>query len=78
LYVVCNEDNFYAVKQVFLDNNHFGIPNTMVQFFVQPNLPILDDEGHIVLNARNTPELRPAGTGSALGTFLQSNFLTRT
>jgi UDP-N-acetylglucosamine pyrophosphorylase len=77
IYVVCNEDNFYEVKQHFVENNYFGVPSALVQFYVQQNIPILDEDGHIVLKPNGTPVTRPGGAGTIISTFLQSNFLNK-
>jgi UDP-N-acetylglucosamine/UDP-N-acetylgalactosamine diphosphorylase len=74
-YVMTSDANDAATRAYFEEHAHFGLPAADVRFFRQEMLPALDEEGRILLAARDALFLAPNGHGGVLTGLRRSGAL---
>ncbi len=62
-YIMTSETNNDETIKFFEDNNFFGYDKTHVIFFKQGELPLLDENGKVVLKDKNKIYMAPDGNG---------------
>ena len=66
LYVMVGNHNESATRNFWQDNNYFGLEPDDVLFFAQGEMPALDDDGKLVMAAKDTLFTGPDGHGGVL------------
>lgn len=66
-YIMTSKENNDATVSFFQENNYFGYPEKDIFFFSQDLLPILDEDGKILMDGESSISLGPNGNG---GCFL--------
>lgn len=74
-YVMTSTANDAATRAFFARHEHFGLPASDVVFFQQAMLPALDEEGRILLAAKDELFLAPNGHGGVLAALASSGAL---
>lgn len=72
LAILCAPDNIQETEDFFADHAFFGLAQEQLFFFCQGELPLLDTEGNLFLEAPGTVALGPEGNGTALYHFVLS------
>ena len=63
LYIMTADNNYDYIINFFMNNNYFNYPKESIVFFKQGKLPIIDENGKIVLNKKNNILFGPNGNG---------------
>lgn len=66
-----------VTRGYFEDNHYFGLKASQIDFFMQGTLPIIGDDGELLLQDRGEIALGPDGNGCALHHFYQSGIWQR-
>ena len=66
LYVMVGNHNEAATRNFWEENNWFGLRPADVQFFAQGEMPALDADGKLVMEARDSLFMGPDGHGGVL------------
>jgi len=48
-YMMLSNENKYETVKFFVDNNYFGLPKHSVKFFMQNDVPLIDENGKVVV-----------------------------
>jgi len=48
-YLMLSNENKYDTVKFFVDNNYFGLPKECVKFFMQNDVPLIDENGKVVI-----------------------------
>lgn len=72
LAIMTSPQNHQATVQFFRKHDHFGLQPEQLSFFMQAELPILNDDGHLILQDQDSIVKGPTGNGSSLDHFLKS------
>ena len=48
-YMMLSNENKYETVKFFVDNNYFGLPKHCVKFFMQNDVPLIDQNGKVVV-----------------------------
>lgn len=64
--------NHEAILNFFNENNYFGLDKEQIFFFMQGELPFLDNQGHLLLINKQSIAKGPDGNGNSLSLFIQS------
>ncbi len=74
-YIMTSQDNDRDTRRFFEDNNHFGLPQKDVFFFMQEMVPCLDFAGKLMLSSPSTLCMNPNGHGGSLSGLARSGAL---
>jgi UDP-N-acetylglucosamine pyrophosphorylase len=74
-YVMTSPENHSETVQFFEANGYFGYASDDICFFRQNVLPALDEDGRIVLAAKDEVAMAPSGNGDAFRSAKQSGAL---
>ena len=74
-YIMTSRENNYDTINFFEANNYFGYPKDMVMFFKQEELPMLHEDGRIILESKSTIRLAADGHGGILGAMHKNNII---
>ncbi len=72
LAIMTSPQNHLATVQFFTDHDNFGLHAEQLSFFMQEELPFLDEAGHLILLDQETIAKGPTGNGSSLDHFIKS------
>ena len=72
--MVCDADNYYQMRQFFIDNKYFSMQSNQVTFLVQPNFPVLDMKGKVLIDSNRSIVTQSGGTGCAISALLKAGF----
>jgi len=75
--IMTSPQNHEETLNFFKRNNNFGLLDEQINFFSQNELPILDDEGHLILDKNNLIAQGPDGNGSSLLCFAKKGILNK-
>ena len=70
--IMTSLSNHSETKNFFKKNHFFGLKSSQVQFFLQKNLPFLDEKGNWCLEASGKIAEGPNGNGDVLDCFFTS------
>ncbi len=70
--VMSSTQNVEVTKSFFKKNANFGLQSDQLSFFLQGELPLLNDEGNLFLTNPSTIAFGPDGNGSCLPNFVNS------
>ena len=62
-YIMTSEENYNETCSFFKENNYFGYPKDSIKFFEQGNLPLLDENGKLIVNEDFRIKLAADGNG---------------
>lgn len=68
-YIMTNAENDAATRAYFERHEHFGLPPEDILFLPQSMLPALDEDGHMLLTAKDRIFENPNGHGGAYRAF---------
>ena len=74
-YIMTSETNDAETKDFFETHNYFGLQKQNVFFFKQGELPALDDDGKLILDAPDHIFMNPDGHGGTLRALQKSGAL---
>jgi len=75
--IMTSPANDATTKAFFAEHEHFGLDPSDVHFFQQEMLPALDDDGRILMSARDRIFLAPNGHGGVLWGLARSGLLAK-
>jgi UDP-N-acetylglucosamine pyrophosphorylase len=74
-YIMTSEENHAETTAFFKERRFFGLPERDVFFFKQGELPVVDDEGKVLLAAKGRLAMGPNGNGGCFLALSQSGAL---
>ena len=74
-YIMTSRENNEDTIAFFEENNYFGYPKEMVTFFKQEELPVLHEDGKIMLQSKDRMKLAADGHGGILGAMHKNNIV---
>ena len=74
-YIMTSEENNKETVEFFERNNYFGYPKEYINFYVQEQLPMIDEKGNILLKGKSEVVLGPNGNGGSLLSLKSSGML---
>lgn len=74
-YLMTNRENNKDIKLHFVENNYFGCPPAKIFFFIQGELPLLSEEGKILLKDNSQICFGPDGNGGVFSALEDSGAL---
>ena len=74
-YIMTSRENNDDTINFFETNNYFGYPKDKVVFFKQEELPMLHENGRIILESKYTIKLAADGHGGILGAMQKNNII---
>ena len=74
-YIMTSEENHAETTGFFKERRFFGLPERDIFFFKQGELPVVDDEGKVLLAAKGRLSLGPNGNGGCFLALSQSGAL---
>ena len=77
LSIMASKKNYHTTRQYFEDNNYFGLESGQVSFFIQGELPLLNEDETLFLDEPCHIAMGPDGNGSSLKHFVQSGIWDR-
>lgn len=77
LAIMTSSINEEETKQFFKENRFFGMEEKDLDFFTQPNLPVLDNQGSLFLESKCKIAKAPDGNGSSLQAFYKSGVFSK-
>lgn len=72
LAIMTSPQNHAATLAFFRENNHFGLAEEQLYFFTQTELPLLDNQGHLILKNECSIAKGPDGNGGSLSLLISS------
>ncbi len=72
LCIMTSEANHEQTHAFFIENSYFGLSESTVSFFIQEQLPFIDDQGNWLLKEPGVLAEGPDGNGHALHLFFKS------
>ena len=63
-YIMTSDDNDIQTKDFFEANGFFGYPKTHIKFFKQGNMPLLNDDGKLVIGEDGSIKFASNGNGA--------------
>ena len=72
LAVMTAPQNYTEIASYFVDHNFFGLDPSQIAFFVQEELPLLNEEGDLFSDKKGHIAMGPDGNGSSLLHFYRS------
>lgn len=76
-YIMTSEDNHIDTIRHFEDNNYFGYDKNKIIFFKQDQLPLLLEDGKIVLKSKYEINLAANGNGGVLSSLDRYKYLSK-
>lgn len=77
LAIMTSSQNAEEIKRFFLENNYFGLLPEQIFFFVQSNLPFLNEQGQIFTDSLGNKVEAPDGNGRCLERFYTSGIWSK-
>ena len=74
-YIMTSRENNDDTINFFEANNYFGYPKDMVEFFKQEELPMLHEDGRMILESKSRIKLAADGHGGILGAMHKNNII---
>lgn len=74
-YIMTSEDNHTDTINFFISMDYFGYPKEDIFFFKQGQLPIIDEDGHILLSSPSSINVGPNGNGGCFLALSESSAL---
>lgn len=74
-YIMTSGENNKETIEFFEENNYFGYPKEHINFYMQEQLPMIDENGKILLKEKGEIVLGPNGNGGALLSLKSSGML---
>ena len=74
-YIMTSEENNKATVEFFEDNNYFGYGKENITFFIQGQLPMLSEDGKILLNEEGRIKLAADGHGGIFKAMVDKGYL---
>lgn len=63
-YIMTSDDNDFQTQEFFKKHDYFKYPKKNIKFFKQGNMPILDEEGKLVISENGTIKCASNGNGA--------------
>lgn len=77
LLIMTSDLNDDYTRTFFEEHNYFSYPKDRISFFIQGNLPALDEEGAVLLRSKNGLQLLPDGNGGVFRALKEQGILDR-
>jgi UDP-N-acetylglucosamine/UDP-N-acetylgalactosamine diphosphorylase len=74
-YIMTSEENHSTTINFFIRNDYFGYPKEDIFFFMQGQLPLIGEDGHILLSSPASINLGPNGNGGCFLALSESGAL---
>ena len=74
-YIMTSEDNNNETIGFFEANNFFGYPRNAIKFFKQGNMPLLNEEGKLVIDKSGTIKYASNGNGAVFRSMRDNGIL---
>jgi UDP-N-acetylglucosamine pyrophosphorylase len=73
--IMTSPDNHQETTEFFESHQHFGYPKESLRFFSQAELPVLNDEGHLLLKSPGQVSQGANGNGGCFKALAESGIL---
>lgn len=74
-YIMTSETNDGQTRDIFTQNQFFGLPENTLDFFEQMMIPAVDFNGRVLMRAKDTIFMNPAGNGVCILALKKSGIL---
>lgn len=74
-YIMTSPENHMETIAFFRNNNYFGYKEEYINFFKQGVIPLLDEDGKILLSSKSQVSTGPSGNGSCFNSLRDSGML---
>ena len=74
-YIMTSEQNYKETLEFFEENNYFDYPKNYIKFFIQGKLPMISEEGNILLEENGLIKEASDGHGGTLNTLKRTGIL---
>ena len=74
-YIMTSVDNNEETVRFFEENNYFGYPKERIVFFIQGQLPMLDDDGKLIIDENKNIKEASDGHGGVFGIIEENGIL---
>ena len=74
-YIMTSEENNKETTNFFQDNNYFGYPKQSIKFFIQGNMPLLNEEGKLILDENYNIKTAADGNGCVFKSLKDSGMI---
>lgn len=74
-YIMTSEENNKETINFFQDNNYFGYPKQNIKFFVQGYMPLLNEEGKLILDENYNIKTAADGNGCVFKSLKESGMI---
>lgn len=74
-YIMTSPGNNEYTQNHFKENNYFGYDKDSIYFFMQENIPSVDENGKIIMDSKNNISLNPNGSGGCFMALKENGLL---
>jgi len=74
-YIMTSRENNEDTIKFFEKNNYFGYPKTHIKFFMQGEMPLIDENGKLLIGKDNLVKLASNGNGGIFNSMLKAGIL---
>lgn len=74
-YIMTSNENNEETVSFFKENNYFGYPEKEVKFFIQGEIPMISEDGKILINEEGFVKLAADGHGGVFKSMVRSGVL---
>ena len=74
-YIMTSNENNAETVEFFKENNYFGYPENEIKFFVQGEIPMVGEDGKILVNEKGFIKLAADGHGGVFKSMVKSGVL---
>ena len=74
-YIMTSNENNEETVSFFKENNYFGYPEKEVKFFIQGEIPMISEDGKILVNQEGFVKLAADGHGGVFKSMVRSGVL---
>lgn len=76
-YIMTSEENNQQTVQFFEDHDYFGYGKDNITFFIQTQLPMVNEQGKILLNEEGRVKLAPDGHGGIFTSLVNQGLMNK-
>jgi len=74
-YIMTSRENNLDTIEFFEKNEYFGYPKTHIKFFMQGEMPLIDENGKLLIGENNLIKLASNGNGGIFNSMLKAGVL---
>ena len=74
-YIMTSEENNEEIQEFFKEHNFFGYPEEDIKFFKQENLPLITEQGKLIIGSKKTIKEAADGNGGIFNSMYKNGVL---